>query len=154
MRLERVHLRDDLLGAERVADAPACHRVGFADAVYYQHAVPDPGSGVEDIDMFCRRVGESLVYLVEDDPEVLFFRDLGDHLHRLFGIDGPRRVGGGVEDQPHRLRPDRREEVLSCGKEVCPYRIDDLFNAAGHVYLFDIADPRRSEEYHFVSLVY
>ncbi len=89
MCLKCVHLSYQRFGAERVADPPACHRIGLACAVDQDDLVPEVGSNVQYIDVFCGRVDEPLINFVENDPEILFSCYVSDHFQSLFVVYRP-----------------------------------------------------------------
>ena len=111
--MNRAHRLDQLLGAARIADAPAGHAIGLRDAVDGQRAVIEPRLDLRDRAIFEIVVDQVLVHVVGHNPDMLVLEQhVGDLAEVALGIGGARRVRRRVQDQPFRARRDRRVEIL------------------------------------------
>ncbi len=103
------HRADDRLGAGRVADAPAGHRVRLRARVDHDGARLDLGRERRDRDVTAL-VGERLVALVGDDPEIALDRELRHLGERGAGEHRAGRVARAVEHDHLRPGGDRRPQ--------------------------------------------
>ena len=97
------HSADERLVAERVADAPARHRVGLREAVEEDRALLHAGQRGE-ADVLLAAVREVAVDLVGDDDEVVLLGEGGDSEEVLARHDGARRVVRVADEQHLRFR--------------------------------------------------
>ena len=96
------HGADEGLVAERIADAPARHRVGLREAVEENRALLHAGQGGE-ADVLLAAVRQVAVDLVGDDDEVVLLGKGRDGQEILARHDGACRVVRIADEQ--RLRP-------------------------------------------------
>jgi len=100
------HCADDWLWPSRVADAPARHRIGLADAAEHHRALSHPRQGRE-VDML-HAVYKALVNLVGNHQQVMLFGYFGNLLDVRFGQHRARRV----------IRV-ANQDGLRAGRDVC-----------------------------------
>ena len=96
------HGADEGLVAERVADAPARHRVGLGEAVEEDRALLHAGQGRE-ADVLLAAVRQVAVDLIGDDDEVVLLGKGRDGQEVLARHDGARRVVRVADEQRLRL---------------------------------------------------
>ena len=82
----------------QITEAPARHRVGFAETVDRDGEVVGFLRKRRDADVFRVVVNKLLVNFVGQNVDVFFGRDLDDAFKFFAGVDGAGRVTGSVED--------------------------------------------------------
>jgi hypothetical protein len=118
----RLHLGDllDQRGrAAGIADTPAGHAIGFADAVHGQGAVIELRLDLRRRREFEAVIDQVLVHVVGHHPDMrMLHQHVGQRLQLGARIGGTGRVRRRVQDDPLGFRRDRLLEILRAQLEA------------------------------------
>ena len=96
--LDRIDRLGDRFRRAHVAEPPAGHRVGFAEAVDRDRQIVSLLRERRDADVFRVVVNQLLVDLVGQNVDVFLRRDLDDRFQFLAAVDGAGRIARAVHD--------------------------------------------------------
>ena len=153
MRLHRAHGADQFDRTRAIADAPAGHGIGLADAVHGQGAILQARLDLRRGDEFEIVKDQMLIDVVGQHPDMRMAQQhIGQAAHMRLAVAGPGRVRGRVQDHPSGLRGDRGLKLLGGDAIAVRHRaLDDDGGAPCQQHHVGIADPIGRRDDHLVA---
>ena len=150
--LEGGHGGNDGPGPGRVAQPPAGHGVGLAEAADDDGLLKDPPAQSSDGDMLLAVVDELFVDLIADYVKLVMDRQVGQHFEL---VPAPDRAGGVVGGVQHQGLGAGRDGLFNLGagghEALLLGGVDPHGHAARHLNHFRIADPAGAGNQHLVA---